>query len=221
MGIVGLPGMEVEGVVFSATVKPPLSSSSSKKDLALCGAGVRGVEKEGVFVKFTCTALYMEEAAVYDLEPKWKGKSAEELLASLNFFMDIINCPFEKMSHVAMISTLDGKEFSGKVVEKCKAIMEGSGTFSPQQSPLALHKFMEAFKGKMLTYGSAIFFTYLEAGLSIAIAEDGSIPDKGDVMIEDKALAQALLDSIIGEHGVSPAAKRSVAERLSEVLSIA
>ncbi|XP_006850622.2 chalcone--flavonone isomerase [Amborella trichopoda] len=211
--------MEVEGVVFSTTVRPPLSSSSPKKDLALGGAGVRGVERGGVFVKSTCMALYMEEAAVYDLEPKWKGKSAEELLASPNFFMDIVNCPFQKMSHMAMISTLDGEEFSGKVVDKLKAIMEASGTFSPQQSLLALHKFLEAFKGKMLTYGSAIFFAYSKAGLLIAITEDGSVPEQEDVMIEDKALTQALLDSIIGEHGVSPAAKRSVAKRLSEALS--
>lgn len=36
--------------------------------------------------------------------------------------------------------------------------------------------------------------------------------------IENKALSEAILESIIGEHGVSPAAKRSLALRISEVL---
>lgn len=39
-------------------------------------------------------------------------------------------------------------------------------------------------------------------------------------MIDNKQLAEAVLDSIIGEHGVSPDAKRSLAVRLSDLLVI-
>lgn len=37
-------------------------------------------------------------------------------------------------------------------------------------------------------------------------------------MIENKLLSEAVLESIIGKHGVSPAAKQSLAARSSELL---
>lgn len=37
-------------------------------------------------------------------------------------------------------------------------------------------------------------------------------------MIVNKLLSEAVLESIIGKHGVSPAAKKSLAARLSELL---
>ncbi|XP_038971997.1 chalcone--flavonone isomerase-like [Phoenix dactylifera] len=52
----------------------------------------------------------------------------------------------------------------------------------------------------------------------IASSEDGSMPEAGRGVIENKALCVAILESIIGEHGVSPAAERSLAVRLSERL---
>lgn len=37
-------------------------------------------------------------------------------------------------------------------------------------------------------------------------------------MIENKLLSEAVLESMIGKHGVSPAAKQSLATTLSELL---
>lgn len=37
-------------------------------------------------------------------------------------------------------------------------------------------------------------------------------------MIKNKLLSEAVLESIIGKHGVSPAAKKSLATRVSELL---
>jgi chalcone isomerase len=45
------------------------------------------------------------------------------------------------------------------------------------------------------------------------------VPAAGGVAIENKHLCEAVLESIIGEHGVSPAAKLSLAARLSELLT--
>lgn len=44
------------------------------------------------------------------------------------------------------------------------------------------------------------------------------MPEAGRVVIENKPLCEAVLESIIGEHGVSPEAKRSLALRVSELL---
>lgn len=52
----------------------------------------------------------------------------------------------------------------------------------------------------------------------IAFSEDGSIPEAGVAVIENRALTRALLESIVGENGVSPAAKQSLALRLSEFM---
>lgn len=45
------------------------------------------------------------------------------------------------------------------------------------------------------------------------------MPVAGGVAIDNKLLCEAVLESIIGEHGVSPAAKLSLAARVSELLT--
>jgi chalcone isomerase len=51
----------------------------------------------------------------------------------------------------------------------------------------------------------------------ISFSKDGSIPEVETSVIENKLLSQAVLESMIGAHGVSPAAKQSLASRLSEL----
>jgi chalcone isomerase len=51
----------------------------------------------------------------------------------------------------------------------------------------------------------------------ISFSKDGSIPETESAVIENKLLSQAVLESMIGAHGVSPAAKQSLATRLSEL----
>ena len=50
---------------------------------------VRSVEKQGIMVKVTAVGLYVEERAIQSLATKWKGKTAEELLDSDEFYSDI------------------------------------------------------------------------------------------------------------------------------------
>lgn len=52
----------------------------------------------------------------------------------------------------------------------------------------------------------------------IGFSKDGTIPEVGSAVIENKLLAEAVLESIIGKHGVSPKAKQSLAARLPELL---
>lgn len=51
----------------------------------------------------------------------------------------------------------------------------------------------------------------------ISFSKDGSIPEVGSAVIENKLLSEAVLQSMIGKDGVSPAAKQSLATRLSEL----
>lgn len=53
-------------------------------------AGVRGLEIQGNFVKFTAIGVYLEDKAVPKLAVKWKGKTAEELTESVQFFREIV-----------------------------------------------------------------------------------------------------------------------------------
>ncbi len=48
------------------------------------------MEIQGKFVKFTAIGVYLEDTAVPSLAVKWKGKSAEELTESVEFFRDIV-----------------------------------------------------------------------------------------------------------------------------------
>jgi len=63
---------------------------------------VRGLNIEEEFVKFTGIGVYLEDKAVSSLGAKWKGKSAAELLDSLDFYRDIIKgSSFYKIKHVS------------------------------------------------------------------------------------------------------------------------
>lgn len=48
------------------------------------------MEIGGNSVKFTAIGVYLEEDAVAPLAGKWSGKSAEELMDSVEFFRDVV-----------------------------------------------------------------------------------------------------------------------------------
>ncbi|KAG5556977.1 hypothetical protein RHGRI_007281 [Rhododendron griersonianum] len=62
----------IEGHVFPPVVKSPGTINS----FFLGGAGERGLEIQGKFIKFTAIGVYVEVRAVASLAVKWKGKSA-------------------------------------------------------------------------------------------------------------------------------------------------
>lgn len=206
--------VQVESVVFPAAAKPP----GSDKKLFLGGAGVRGMEIEGKFVKFTAIGVYLEDSAVAALAAKWKGKTAAELGNSVEFIAEIITGPFEKLTKVTMILPLTGKQYSEKVAENCTAYWKAVGKYSEAESE-AIAKFLQIFKDETFPPGASILFTQSPAGsLTIAFSKDGSVPEQGKAVIENKLLAEAILESIIGEHGVSPTARQSLAARVSDLL---
>nr|QOU08775.1 CHI [Triadica sebifera] len=206
--------IEVDTVSFSPAVKPP----ASNKTLFLAGAGVRGLEIEGKFVKFTAIGVYMEEEAVPLLAGKWKGNNAKELTDSVEFFRDIVTGPFEKFIRVTMILPLSGQQYAEKVSENCVALWKSMGIYSDTEAK-AIDKFLHLFKDEKFPPGSSILFTQLPLGsVAITFSKDGSIPEVENAVIENKLLSEAILESIIGKQGVSPEARQSVASRLAELL---
>ncbi|TXG49650.1 hypothetical protein EZV62_025525 [Acer yangbiense] len=136
-----MTGVDIDNFFFSPAAKPPAST----KTFFLGGAGVRGLEIEGKFKKFTAIGVYLEDTAVPFLAGKWKGKSVEELTDSVDFFRDIV---------------------TGQ----------------------------------------------------ISFSKDTSIPEVGSAKIKSRDLSETVLETIIGKNGVSPAAKRSLAAKLSELM---
>nr|BAJ17665.1 chalcone isomerase [Gynura bicolor] len=206
--------LNVESILFPASVKPPGTSNI----LFLAGAGVRGLEINGNFVKFTGIGIYLEDKAIPSLSVKWKGKTAEELIDSVEFFRDIVTGPFEKFTQVTMILPLTGKQYSEKVSEMCILGWKEQGTYTDADAT-TLDKFLEVFKDENFPSGSSICFTTSAVGsLTISFSKDGMIPETANVVLENEKLGQAVIESVIGKHGVSPAAKQSLASRLSDVI---
>ncbi|KAK6164753.1 hypothetical protein DH2020_001617 [Rehmannia glutinosa] len=206
--------VQVESCLFPAAVKPP----GSGKTFFLGGAGVRGMEIQGKFVKFTAIGVYLEDNAVPSLAVNWKGKSAEELTDSVEFFSEIVTGPFEKFTRVTTILPLTGQQYSEKVAENCVAYWKAVGKYTDAESE-AIKKFLEVFKHENFPPGASILFTQSPDGsLTISFSKDDSIPEQGNAVIENKQLSEAVLESIIGKHGVSPSAKQSLALRLTELL---
>ncbi|CAI0442971.1 unnamed protein product [Linum tenue] len=207
--------IHVDGVTFPASVAPP---PASKLSHFLGGAGVRGLEIEGNFVKFTAIGVYVEDTAVSVLAANWKGKTAEELNLAVGFFRDIVSGPFEKFTRVTMILPLSGAQYSEKVVENCVAAWKARGVYTDAEAK-ATEKFLEVFKDQNFPPRASILFTQFPQGsLAISFSKDGSVPETAVAVIDNKPLSEAVLWSIIGDHGVSPAAKQSLAERFSGLL---
>nr|AFC75728.1 chalcone isomerase [Narcissus tazetta subsp. chinensis] len=212
---VATTGLEVQGIAFPAVITPPGSSKAH----FLGGAGVRGLKIDDKFIAFTAIAIYLENDSVKTLAEKWRGKGAEECSDSMDFFRDIYAGPFEKFTQVVMLLPLTGDQYTKKVSENCVAYWKAIGIHTDAEAA-AIEKFKGVFKGQSFPPGSSILFTHSPTGsLTIAFSKDASIPEAGAAVIENKALTQAILESIIGEHGVSPAAKQSLALRLSEILN--
>ncbi|WVZ61065.1 hypothetical protein U9M48_010993 [Paspalum notatum var. saurae] len=204
----------VDAVVFPPVARPPGSGRSH----FLAGAGVRGLEIGGNFIKFTAIGVYLEDAAVPALAKKWAGKTADELASDVAFFRDVVTGDFEKFTQVTMILPLTGEQYSDKVTENCVAFWKATGAYTDAEGA-AVDKFKEAFRPETFPPGASILFTHSPAGvLTVTFSKDSSVPAAGGVAIENKRLCEAVLESIIGEHGVSPAAKLSIAARVSELL---
>ncbi|XP_021758804.1 chalcone--flavonone isomerase-like [Chenopodium quinoa] len=207
--------VKVEDYVFPPTVKAP----GSDKSFFLGGAGVRGLEIQGNFVKFTAIGVYLEETAISALASKWKGKTSTELVESVEFFRDIVTGPFEKLTQVTMILPLTGQQYSEKVTENCVAFWKAIGIYTDEEAK-AVEKFLETFKDEKFPPGHSILFTQSPHGsLTIGFSKHDSIPTAGSVVIENKNLSEAVLESIIGKHGVSPEAKQCIAARVSGLLN--
>nr|5YX3_A Chain A, Chalcone-flavonone isomerase family protein [Deschampsia antarctica]5YX3_B Chain B, Chalcone-flavonone isomerase family protein [Deschampsia antarctica]CBX44252.1 chalcone isomerase I [Deschampsia antarctica] len=207
--------LEVDGVVFPSLARPPGSAHSH----FLAGAGVRGMEIGGNFIKFTAIGVYLQaDAAVSALAKKWAGKAADELASDAAFFRDVVTGEFEKFTQVTMILPLTGAQYSEKVTENCVAYWKAVGAYTDAEAA-AVDKFKEAFKTETFPPGASILFTHSPAGvLTVAFSKNSSVPESGGAAIENRPLCEAVLESIIGEHGVSPAAKLSLATRVAELL---
>ncbi|KAF6166758.1 hypothetical protein GIB67_005634 [Kingdonia uniflora] len=67
--------------------------------------------------------------------------------------------------------------------------------------------------------GVSVLFTQSPSGtLEIGFSKDSSIPTVQGVVIKNKPFSEAVLESIIGQNGVSPKAKRSLAKTLAKLL---
>jgi len=131
--------------------------------------------------------------------------------------------PFEKFMRVTMILPLTGQQYSEKVSENCVAIWKSLGIYTDEEAK-AIDKFVSVFKDQTFPPGSSILFTVSPKGLgslTVGFSKDGSIPEvESTEVIENKLLSQAVLESMIGAHGVSPAAKQSLASRLSDLFKV-
>ncbi|AES63014.1 putative chalcone isomerase [Medicago truncatula] len=211
-----ITGVKVENIEFPAVVTPP----ASPKSYFLGGAGVRGLDIDGEFVKFTGIGIYLEEKAVASLTPKWKGKTPSQLFESLEFYRDIIKGPFEKFIRSTKVRTLEGSEYVRKVSENCIAHMKSEGTYGDAEEK-AIQEFREAFKDQFFPPGTAAFYRQSPNGaLGLRFSKDETIPEHEYAVINNKPLSEAVLETMIGEIPVSPALKESLATRFYEFLKI-
>lgn len=209
--------LQVEDYVFPPTVKAP----GSDKTFFLGGAGERGrSDIEGRYVKYTAIGVYLEEEkAISSLAGKWKGKNCNELLDSVEFFRDIITGPFEKFTQVTMIQPLTGEQYSVNMARMFVQRWKELGIYTDEEAK-AIQIYLQALNDKEFSPGNSILFTQAPDGkFNIAFSEHNAIPKDSVAVIQNKTLPEEILNSIIGENGVCPGAKLTLAERISELLN--
>nr|QDF63000.1 chalcone isomerase [Odontosoria chusana] len=202
-------GLDIEGVAFAASV----TALGAAKPLALGGAGDRGLEINGNYIKFTAIGIYVEDGIIPHLSPKLRGKTVEELCEKELLFEEVISAPFEKLVRVVFLVPLTGIQYSEKVLERISV----QSLFTDIKEE---HKqqFLEIFKGESFPPRSSVILSFSKEGLKVAFAKGDDVPSKAVGTIEDATFADAVLATIIWKEGVSPAAKVSLAERLSKCL---
>ncbi|KAJ4770702.1 Chalcone-flavonone isomerase family protein [Rhynchospora pubera] len=207
--------IELEGIMFPSALTPPFSG----KTLFLGGAGVRGLDINGEFKVFTVTGVYLESEAVNFLTKRWKGKPVEQLSSSNQFYRDIVTAPFDKLSQVTLVAHLSGSQFVQKVAENCRTFMKKENLYSQKEEKAAI-EFEKLFEPIDLPPGSTIFFTHCSSGqLKVTFSKDTSVPELENGVIDCPILEEAVLESIVGENGVSPAAKLSLALRIHDIIN--
>ncbi|KAI3758205.1 hypothetical protein L6452_05758 [Arctium lappa] len=97
----------------------------------------------------------------------------------------------------------------------CIGVWKAQGTYTDADTA-TIEKFLQVFKDENFLPGSSILFTTSPVGsLTISFSKDGNVPKVASVVLENAKLAQAVIESVIRENGVSPEAKQSLASRLS------
>ncbi|RXH94377.1 hypothetical protein DVH24_024061 [Malus domestica] len=143
-------------------------------------------------------------------------------LSSYNLTCDLSHLlrPFEKFTQVTFIQHLTGRQYSEKVAENCIASWKLAGFYSGEEAK-AIETFLEVFKDQTFPHGSSVSFTQSppHGSSTISFSKDESIPQVGNEVMVNKLLGEAILESIIGKHGVSPAARQRLPQRLSDLLT--
>ncbi|TKY50622.1 Chalcone--flavonone isomerase [Spatholobus suberectus] len=118
--------------------------------------------------------------------------------------------------------------------------MKSVGTYGDAEAT-ATEKFAQAFKNMNFPPGAFVFFRQSPDGIlgvsntdfviilisvsvlflkpRISFCQDGTIPGNEGAVGENKAVSEAVLETMIGEHIVSSALKRSLASRLPALLN--
>ncbi|PKU62518.1 Chalcone--flavonone isomerase [Dendrobium catenatum] len=117
-----------------------------------------------------------------------------------------------------MLLPLTGQQYSEKVTDNCIAAWKAADVYTGEEA--AIIKLLEIFKPKSFPPVTSTVFSHSPSGtLTIGFLELGGVPAAESGVIENKKLTNAVLESIIGEKGVSSAAKQSLAKRISEFLN--
>ncbi|PWA68104.1 Chalcone--flavonone isomerase [Artemisia annua] len=208
-------GIQVESAFFPPSVKPP----SATNTLFLIGAGVRCVEKQGIMVNTNSVGLYVEERAIQSLAAKWKGKTAEELLDSDEFYNDIATGPFEKLIQVTMIIPIPGYGISERISQLWAPVLKANGCYTDAYVT-AVDKFREILKDEHFPPGNSILFTSSPVGsLKLNLAKDGIIAEDAIMVLENEKWGQIMVEASIGKTAAFPPAKQSLASRLADFMN--
>ncbi|XP_019102364.1 PREDICTED: chalcone--flavonone isomerase-like [Camelina sativa] len=113
---------------------------------------------------------------------------------------------------------LFGQQYWERVMENCVAMWKSLGIYTDCEAK-AVETFLEVLKDENFLPGASILFALSPNGsLTVAFSKDDSIPETGKAVIQNKLLAEDVLELFIEKKVACRGARLSVTERLAQLM---
>ena len=190
-------------------VKFPIELQAPSGAQALAGTGVR--TRTFLKVKVYAFGLYVDAAGARTALAAWRGKSAADLARDQSLYNELLKGSLPMTLRLVMTRDVGADQMSEAFNEVLGPRVAQAEQRGMPGGAEALTRFRGFFSDR-LTKGTELVFS--RNGNTLKVSIGGK--DAGE--IDNGALAWALFDVYLGDKPISPDGKKTVVERLPEIL---
>ncbi|KAK7282437.1 hypothetical protein RIF29_11204 [Crotalaria pallida] len=191
---------------------------TTTKPLSLLGHGITDMEIHFLQVKFYSIGVYLDPEIVGHLQ-QWKGKSAEELEKSDDFFDALISAPVEKVIRLVVIKEIKGAQYGVQIESAVRDRLAADDKYEEEEEE-ALEKIVEFLHSKYFKKHSVITYHFPADSQTAEIVVSLEGKEDSKFVVENANVVETIKKWYLGgSRAVSPSTISSLASTLSAELS--